>query len=210
MEKSIVCPGCKTVFAITPVMVGKKFRCKLCSSIISIAQDFFKEESLRYKSDEVFTKNNDANDSNKNNGAKVVLVLNKEMVQRIGKFLAVFVFVIFGAILFIGNFHIITGGNVGGFSIASRDSFSFREFLVNVDEITGMPFIAAKAQHPFGVKVLQRTGLIESEDAFKKRVERETKEKMDKAMQESKRQFEENWNKSIQDSQKKFDSIFKK
>jgi hypothetical protein len=44
MEKTLICPGCKTVFKISPQMVGKRFRCKSCSSIISIAQDFFKED----------------------------------------------------------------------------------------------------------------------------------------------------------------------
>lgn len=89
---------------------------------------------------------------------------------------------VFGVLLTAGvwllfNFHIVTGANVG-FKIIPRDSFGFSEMFVNIDKITGMPNIFARAQYPLGFKALQKAGLIETDDQFEKRIERETELEM--------------------------------
>lgn len=75
------------------------------------------------------------------------------------------------------NFHVITGENVG-FKVVRRSSFGFSEFIINVDAITGMPWFSAKTKYPLGCKVLEREGMIESDDAFKRRIQDETEQEM--------------------------------
>ena len=90
--------------------------------------------------------------------------------------------------LFFGNFHIISGENVG-LRIAKRSSFGFSEIFINVDAIINMPMIAALSKYPLGVRVLQKKKIIESREEFKERTNREMKEERDQAMQDAEREF---------------------
>jgi hypothetical protein len=62
-------------------------------------------------------------------------------------------------LLFVGNYHLITG-----FSsmprVVERDSFSFSEFIIDYESITGMPVLMAKSRYPIGCKVLLREGMV--------------------------------------------------
>jgi len=87
-------------------------------------------------------------------------------------------------LVFVGNVHVITGGN-GGLSLASRESFGFSEMFVNVDEITGMPWIAAKSRFPLGCALLQRKGIIESDEQMEQRI----RDKAQKAIDEVTRRY---------------------
>ncbi len=89
-------------------------------------------------------------------------------------------------VLFFGNFHVVSGKS--GTTIVRRESFGYSEAFINVDAITSMPWMAAKARYPLGCRVLQREGIIESDEAFRARVERETRERMEKAMREAQEQ----------------------
>ena len=71
------------------------------------------------------------------------------------------VFVICFSVLFFGNFHVVTGGQVG-FQIFERRSFGFSEVFVNVDQIGNMPAILAKGQYPIGTRLLQDRGILEN------------------------------------------------
>lgn len=96
---------------------------------------------------------------------------------------------LFGVLLMLGNFHFINGKNIG-FTVAKRASFGFSEMFINVDQITGMPYIAARTQYPLGCQVLARIGVIESDEAFQARVRMEEQAEMHKAMQEAQQQQE--------------------
>ena len=84
-------------------------------------------------------------------------------------------------VIFLGNFHIITGGGVG-LKVAKRDSFGFTESFIDVNAITGMPWIAAQYRYPYGCRVLAREGIIESNDEFKKRITRDMQQEINKTM----------------------------
>jgi hypothetical protein len=71
---------------------------------------------------------------------------------------------------------VITGGS-GGPKLVSRNSFGFSEIFIDVDAITGMPWVSAKSRFPIGCRILQREGIIETDDAFEKRIE--TKSQLD-------------------------------
>ena len=93
------------------------------------------------------------------------------------------------ASLFIGNFHIISGSNKG-ISIFRRNSFGIREFLINADRITGMPTVSAKKQFPIGFKVLQREGIIKSDDVVKKPIDTEERREFNKAVRDAQNEID--------------------
>jgi len=95
-----------------------------------------------------------------------------------------------GLVFLIGNFHVISGGSVGP-KVVPRESFGFSEIFINVDKITGMPWIAAKTKYPLGCIVLAREGIIESDSQFKDRINRETQEEIDKAMERSQKEYDD-------------------
>lgn len=94
-----------------------------------------------------------------------------------------------GFILLISKIHIISGGGVG-FKIVIRESFGFSELFINVDQITGMPWIAAQSRFPLGCRVLARERIIESASEFKERTTREVQKQIDDAMQDAQKEYE--------------------
>lgn len=77
---------------------------------------------------------------------------------------AITVFIGFGFI------HIITGSNLSYPDVVKKDSFGYSETFINIDKITGMPWLFARSRHPIGCKVLQKKGYIESNESFLQRV----------------------------------------
>lgn len=93
-------------------------------------------------------------------------VNSKEPPRAESKAGAVFVLalIIGGLVCYVvGNNHFITGKEVG-FTVVPRDSFGFSEAFINVDAITGMPWLAARIQHPIACRVLQRELIIQAPD----------------------------------------------
>lgn len=69
-----------------------------------------------------------------------------------------------------GFIHIITGSNLSTPDVVKKDSFGYSETFINIDKITGMPWLFARSRHPIGCKVLQEKGYIESNESFLQRV----------------------------------------
>jgi hypothetical protein len=69
-----------------------------------------------------------------------------------------------------GFVHVINGSSLSVPHFILKGSFGYKETFVNIDKITGMPWIFAKLKYPTGCKVLQDNGHIESNEAFAKRV----------------------------------------
>lgn len=76
----------------------------------------------------------------------------------------------------LGNNHVVQSSH--GTKLVPKVHFTFAETFVSLDAITGQPFVTAKAQNPLAVKALQREGILESDDAFQLRMERETRAKL--------------------------------
>jgi predicted nucleic acid-binding Zn ribbon protein len=86
----------------------------------------------------------------------------------------------FVLVLVAGNFHVLTGKDVG-LSLVLRESFGYSEIFVDADTITGMPWIAAKARYPLGCRLLQRKGIIESDEQMAQRLRDAAQQRMEEA-----------------------------
>ena len=98
-----------------------------------------------------------------------------------------------GVFFFFGKYHIVTSSSQQYPKLIKKQSFGFTETFINIDEITGMPFAAAKSRYPLSVKVLQREDIIESEAALKKRIKKE----YEKEVEKGNKKFLEEWNKTF-------------
>lgn len=96
-------------------------------------------------------------------------------------------------VLTAGLFRVYYGGGIG-IKLAAKNSFSFSDTIVNLDDIIGMPRLAVAIKHPAVKMQLEEMGIIESdaivEIKSRKKIEAEIekqtneyKQIMDKAMQ---------------------------
>ena len=69
-----------------------------------------------------------------------------------------------------GFLHVINGSSLSAPYIVRKDSFGYSETFINIDKITGTPWIFAKLKYPIGCKILQDSGHIESDEAFERRI----------------------------------------
>jgi len=69
-----------------------------------------------------------------------------------------------------GFVHVINGSSLSVPHFILKGSFGYKETFVNIDKITGMPWVFAKLKYPIGCKVLQDSGHIESNEAYELRV----------------------------------------
>jgi hypothetical protein len=85
-------------------------------------------------------------------------------------------------IVWLGFFHIITGSDLGWpFIVVRKASFGYSETFINVNKITGMPWILAMSKYPIGCRILQEREYIESDKQFKERSQKEFEKEVEKA-----------------------------
>lgn len=118
-----------------------------------------------------------ANQSNANSNKKKNLI-------------ALAVFGLFAIVFGMARFHVITGGSLDFPRVVMKDSIGFKETFINVDEITGMPWVSAMSRYPIGVRVLQRENIIESNEERKQRHKEEFDKEMKDLQNEMQKQFE--------------------
>jgi len=90
----------------------------------------------------------------------------------------------------LGFIHIVTGVTSSyqlPFDILLKDSFGYRETLVNARRIQALPYAAALHKYPLGVRVLQKRGYVPAGLGFEARMATEQREDM----QRWQAQFEE-------------------
>ena len=73
----------------------------------------------------------------------------------------------------LGFVHVIGGSNLDSWRIVRKGSFGYSETFINIDKVTGMPWVFAKSKYPIGCKVLQEKGHIETDEAFDRRIKRQ-------------------------------------
>lgn len=82
-----------------------------------------------------------------------------------------------------GFIHIITGVRSPyglPFDIVLRDSFGYREMLVNAERIQALPYTAAVLRYPLGIRALQKRGYLPSGRGYGARMVAEQRESMER------------------------------
>jgi len=107
--------------------------------------------------------------------------------------------ILFIALIFIlaGLLRIYHGGGIG-FRIVSKHSFSFKDTIVNVDNIIGMPRIVVAAKHPAVKRQLEEMGIVESDEQAEDRIRQEINEEskiMMKEIEEESERMMKKWEK---------------
>jgi hypothetical protein len=196
-----VCPNksCNQRYRIKPGMIGRNARCKKCNNPFTIEELIYPPKPLEL----VFLKNDSIEkEANPKDGhtlspEKIHSSSTRGLPQAFSNrsikkkaraapwLIAMALFGVFAS-LFIGNFHVVKGGNQR-LSLVGRDSFGFSEVFIDADKIKSMPPVAAAAAFPLGYKVLQREGIIKSDSAVEKRMEYKEKRELDQAVQEAQR-----------------------
>jgi len=77
------------------------------------------------------------------------------------------------AIIGLGFVHVIVGvtSSFGlPFDVALRESFGYREAIVDAEKIGGLPYAVARFKYPLSVAALQRSGYIDGGPAFEARM----------------------------------------
>jgi hypothetical protein len=199
-----VCPNkeCNQRYRIQPEMIGRIAKCKKCSNRFEIEELILSPQPLKPKpvEKEYFKQTSKYNRDKKPDpettspspkAKSPPAPLNQSSGKRSYKapYLLAVAFFCIAALLFMGNFHIIRGSQEG-LSVVRRDSFGFREFFINADNISSISPVSAATRFPLGFKVLQREGIIKSEEVSKKRISDEEKKEIEKALQEAQREID--------------------
>jgi hypothetical protein len=191
-------------------MIGRIAKCKKCNNQFKIEELLYPAKTLELKP----IKNDSIVQISKRNGntkiepnktlpsseirsPKAPLTRSSRKIIYIAS--SLFAIALFGiaALIFIGNFHLISGSNKGH-SIVRRESFAFSEFIVRAGQITSMPPKSAMILFPLGYSVLQREGIIEIDEAIKNKTDDKEKLELDQAVRNAQREI----NKMIRDAQR--------
>jgi len=82
------------------------------------------------------------------------------------------------------------GGGVG-LQVVRKDSPSFSDTVVNLDEIIGMPRIVVASKHPAVKRQMEEFGWIKSDTQVEEETRTKIKQEFDRNMEEARKKVEE-------------------
>lgn len=186
-----LCPACNTVQLVkySPLISGTT-QCRKCSAEFQAVPAKSKTQTkhmLGIQSPFVICKDCGRQISSKADrcpscGAPTATTRAKQHLRRSmmrrrkwrGKICAAVLLAVIAVIVVgLGFVHVISGSNLPSRRIVRKGSFGYVETFINIDKITGMPWVFAKSKYPIGCKVLQEKGHIESDEAFERRIKRQ-------------------------------------
>lgn len=90
------------------------------------------------------------------------------------------VFIIFVAIIVIGNYHIVLNATdpLRALIFIKRPYFGFSDILGDINTCSGAPYFSVMSNHPSLCRALQNARYLESEEARNQRIEAETMQKL--------------------------------
>ena len=103
---------------------------------------------------------------------------NKAMPRRTTVIIAAVLLAIIGGFL-----RIYYGGGIG-IRIVAKHSFSFKDTIVNLDNLFGQPRIVIATKHPAVKRQLEEMGIIETDEQVEEQVRREIEEESKQMMRE--------------------------
>ena len=78
-------------------------------------------------------------------------------------------------VIIAGFFRVYYGGGIG-IRVVSKHSFSFKDTIVNLDDIIGQPRIVVAARHPAVKRQLEEMGIIQTDKQIEQRIRKEIEE----------------------------------
>jgi len=173
------CPKCKSVQYLEYLLISTTIQCRKCGIRFVPVPSGSNGKAGRpavKKRVPVLSKNSDENLSSRADTLQYseAPILNKrEKQRRTWPKIAAAVVLLAAAMIIVAGFgfiHVINGSSLSIPHVVLKGSFGYNETFVNIDKITGMPWVFAKIKYPIGCKVLQDSGHIESDEAFAQRV----------------------------------------
>jgi len=168
------CPRCKKVQYLEYLLISKTLKCKKCGiHFVPIPSRPESEESRQGGQKRLpIPRDNVSSSADIYEYYGAPMLTNRLMHGRIWPKVAA-VMLLAAVILIVigfGFIHVINGSSLSVPHVISKDSFGYSETFINIDKITGMPWVFAKVKYPIGCKILQDKGHIESDEAFERRV----------------------------------------
>ena len=172
------CPECKSVQYLEYLLISTSIQCTKCSARFIPVPSVSNGKTVQPASRNKVLSPSNISDEILSNRADTprhfeATILNKRVKQRRKSPAKAAVMLLGIAILIVAGFgfiHVIDGANLSVPHVVLKSSFGYRETFINIDKITGMPWIFAKLKYPIGCKVLQDSGHIESDEAFGRRI----------------------------------------
>ena len=158
----IECKECKREIS------DKAMSCPYCGIALEIPKQEYESELMK-AFEEQKLEMQVSKDQNSNKWMKVVIV-------------AVSLFIAYGTV------RVYTGGSIG-FKITTKNSFSFTDTFINLDDILGKPNFVFSSEHPAVKKQLQEMGVIETDEQMRKRIEADLETQQAKAMEDYQQQM---------------------
>ena len=168
------CPRCKKVQYLEYLLISKTLKCKKCGiRFVPIPPRPESEENWQGRQKRLpIPRHNVSSSADSYEYYGAPMLTTRFMQRRIWPKVAA-VMLLAAVILIVigfGFIHVINGSSLSVPHVINKASFGYSETFINIDSITGMPWVFAKVKYPIGCKVLQNRGHIESDEAFQRRV----------------------------------------
>jgi ribosomal protein S27E len=172
------CPKCKSVQYLQYLLISTTIQCRKCGTPFVPVPSGSNGKTVRptvHKKVRVLSNNSDENLSSRADTFQhsEAPILNNRVEQRRKWPIIAAVALLAAAVMIVaglGFIHVITGSSLSAPHFVLKGSFGYSETFINIDKITGMPWVFAKLKYPIGCKVLQESGRIESDEAFQQRI----------------------------------------
>ena len=173
------CPKCKSVQYLQYLLISTSIQCRKCGLSFVPVPSESNGKTVRPAVDKkvrVLSNKSDENTSSRADTlqhSEAPILINRVKQRRKWPKIAAAIVLLAAAMIIVAGFgyiHVINGSSLSAPHVILKGSFGYSETFVNIDKITGMPWIFAKLKYPIGCKVLQDRGHIESNEAFELRV----------------------------------------
>lgn len=173
------CPKCKSIQYLQYLLISTAVQCTKCSARFIPVPSESNGKTVRPAVDKKVRVLSNKSDENTGSRADTLqyseapILINRVKQRRTWPKIAAAVVLLAAAMTIIAGFgyiHIINGSCLSVPHVVLKGSFGYSETFVNIDKITGMPWVFAKLKYPIGCKVLQDGGYIESDEAFGRRI----------------------------------------
>ena len=168
------CPRCKKVQYLEYLLISKTLKCKKCGvRFVPIPSRPESEENRQGGLKRLpVPRDNISSSAGSYDYYGAPMLTTRFVKRRIWPIVAA-VMLLAAVIVIVVGFgfiHVINGSNLPYPRVVRKDPFGYSETFINIDKITGMPWVFARSKYPIGCRILQEKGHIESDEARERRI----------------------------------------